>query len=344
MKVRKIGIVSLSSGILGEVFVAHERELGLRRLHELGLEVVYLPNALKGLDYLDQHPEARAEDLLAAFLDPFVDMILCAIGGVDTYRLLPALFAEQQLEQVLTPKIFLGFSDTTINHLMLHQLGLPTFYGQSFLPDICELAPEMLSYTRSYFETLVQTGKIEEIRPSSLWYQERTDFSSTSLGQVMPSYPNQGFLHLQGSGTFRGPILGGCLESLYEILAGDRFPDQAQLCQDYQLFPSLEDWAGKILLLETSEEKANPAKFAQMLGHLKDYGLFEVISGLLFGKPQDQAYIEDYHRILVEVLDKPDLPILANINVGHATPRCIIPLGIPAQVDAGEQVIRFDYS
>ena len=30
MKVRKIGIISLSSGMLGETFVAHERELGLR--------------------------------------------------------------------------------------------------------------------------------------------------------------------------------------------------------------------------------------------------------------------------------------------------------------------------
>ena len=145
MKVRKIGIISLSSGMLGEAFVAHERELGLRRLQELGLEVVYLPNALKGLDYLDQHPEARAEDLLAAFSDPSLDLILCAIGGLDSYRLLPALFAEQQLEQALTSKIFLGFSDTTINHLMLQKLGLPSFYGQAFLPDICELAPEMLN-------------------------------------------------------------------------------------------------------------------------------------------------------------------------------------------------------
>ena len=65
--------------------MAHERELGLRRLQELGLEVAYLPNALKGLDYLNQHPEARAKDLLAAFSDPSVDLILCAIGGLVTF-------------------------------------------------------------------------------------------------------------------------------------------------------------------------------------------------------------------------------------------------------------------
>ncbi|MBG9368098.1 S66 peptidase family protein [Streptococcus sp. NLN64] len=341
MNVKKIGIVSLSSGILGEDFIAHELELGLRRLEELGQEVVFLPNALKGLDYLDQHPEARAQDMLDAFSDPSLDMILCAIGGLDTYRLLPHLFADDELKKVLSQKIFLGFSDTTANHLMLHKLGLPTFYGQAFLPDVCELAPDMLPYTRSYFEELLEKGKIEEIHPSPLWYQEREDFSPAGLGKSMPSHPNQGFLHLQGPSTFTGPILGGCLESLYEILAGGRFPGQAELCQEYQLFPSLEDWTGKILLLETSEEKPSPEDFEKMLRKLKEYGLFDVVTGLLFGKPQEQAYMDDYHHILREVIDNPDFPILANINVGHATPRCIIPFGVEAQVDAGDQVIRF---
>lgn len=339
MRVKKIGIVSLSSGILGEDFIAHELELGLRRLQNLGIEVVTLPNALKGMNYLDQHPEARAQDLLDAFADPSLDMILCAIGGFDTYRLLPYLLADDQLKQVLSPKIFLGFSDTTINHLMLHQLGLQTFYGQAFLPDVCELADDMLPYTRSYFEELVEKGKIEEIRPSTLWYQEREDFSPAGLGKAMPSQPNQGFLHLQGPSTFTGSILGGCLESLYEILEGGRFPDQVELCQKYQLFPSLEDWSGKILLLETSEEKPSPKDFEKMLRTLKDYGLFEVVTGLLFGKPQDQIYMEEYHQILVDVIDNPDFPILANLNIGHATPRCILPFGVDVQVDALEQVI-----
>ncbi|MDY5056422.1 MAG: LD-carboxypeptidase, partial [Bullifex sp.] len=86
--VRKIEIVSLSRGILGEAFVRHELELGLKRLEEMGVEVVFSPNALKGLDYISAHPEARADDLISAFQDDSVDMILCAIGGDDTYRLL----------------------------------------------------------------------------------------------------------------------------------------------------------------------------------------------------------------------------------------------------------------
>ncbi len=91
-----------------------------------------LPHSLKGLDFIKEHPEARAEDLIQAFSDDSIDMILCAIGGNDTYRLLPYLFENDQLQKVIKQKIFLGFSDTTMNHLMLHKLGIKTFTGNPF--------------------------------------------------------------------------------------------------------------------------------------------------------------------------------------------------------------------
>jgi len=113
-----IGIVSLSSGIIGEDFVKHEVDLGIQRLKGLGLNPIFLSHSQKGLDFIKDHPEARAEDLIQAFSDDSIDMILCAIGGDDTYRLLPYLFENDQLQKVIKPKIFLGFSDTTMNHLM----------------------------------------------------------------------------------------------------------------------------------------------------------------------------------------------------------------------------------
>ena len=153
-RIRNVAIVSLSSGIIGEPFVQFETEIGIRRLKNYGLNVIFMPHALKGLDYVRDHPEKRAEDLLEAFRDPEIDMILCAVGGDDTYRLLPYLFDHNELAEMVTEKVFLGFSDTTVNHLMLHKAGLRTFYGQAFLPDVCELGPEMHPYTRKYFEEL----------------------------------------------------------------------------------------------------------------------------------------------------------------------------------------------
>ena len=186
--VRTVEIVSLSAGTLGEDFIKHELDIGLERLRAYGLTVRFAPHALAGRAFIAAHPEARAADLLAAFRDPEVDMILCAIGGDDTYRLLPYLFGHDELKNAVSRKIFLGFSDTTVNHLMLHKVGLPTFYGQAFLSDVCEISREMLPYTRQYFEELLRTGTIRQVTPSALWYDGRSDFSPAAVGTDMPAH------------------------------------------------------------------------------------------------------------------------------------------------------------
>lgn len=341
MKVKTVEIVSLSAGTIGEPSVQHETKLGVERLRAMGLQVRFSAHALSGKTYIKDHPEARAEDLLSAYRDPEVDMILCAIGGDDTYRLLPYLFKDDALKKCVNDKIFLGFSDTTINHLMLHKLGVRTFYGQSFLADICELDKDLLPYTRQYFEELIQTGTIREIRPSTLWYEERTAFGEDRIGVPRVCHPNTGFDLLQGSPCFSGKILGGCIESIYDLFDTGRYPDTVSLAAEYGLFPPLSDWAGRILLLETSEEKPSPAYFAAMLRKLKAYGLFDVVSGVLVGKPMDEYCHREYKKLLVDIIDKPDLPVVCNLSIGHATPRCIIPFGVEAAVDADRQRIVF---
>ncbi len=341
-KIKNVSIVSLSSGIIGEKSVQFETEIGLRRLREYDLNVKFMPHALKGLAYVKEHPEKRAEDLLEALRDPETDMILCAIGGDDTYRLLPYLFDHHELEDAAADKVFLGFSDTTINHLMLHKVGLHTFYGQAFFSDICELGPEMHPYTRKYFEELIGTGEIREITPSDVWYREREFFTPEEVGRPLPAAPDHGFELLQGPSVFSGKILGGCIDSMYDFFNGDRYSDMPILCRKYHLFPEKEEWKGRILLLESSEEKPKPEIYRRALEHLKEAGVFEAVSGVLAGKPMDETYAEEYKKLLVEVADRPELPILFNLNIGHAMPRCIMPFGVRAVVDAEKQLIRFD--
>jgi len=340
--IKTVEIVSLSSGIIGEPFAAHELKIGTKRLESMGLQVKFSNHALKGIEYIKEHPEDRAFDLIEAYKDSEVDMIFCAIGGDDTYRLLPYLFENDELKKVVNDKIFLGFSDTTINHLMLHKLGIKTYYGQSFLADLCELESDMLPYSKKYFEELIQTGKIKEIHPSDAWYEERTTFDESQIGIPRISHKNDGFKLLQGPSVFSGKILGGCIESIYDIFNNDRYEDSVRLCNKYRLFPSLEDWKGRILLLESSEEQPTPEMYEKILIALKDYGLFDVVSGVLVGKPMDEKYAEEYKKLLVSIIDDPTLPVLCNISIGHATPRCIIPFGVNAYVDADKQLISFE--
>ena len=294
--IKNIAIVSLSAGTIGEDFVRHEVEIGIQRLKNFGLTVRFMPHTLKGIEYVKNHPDERAADLIQAFQDKEIDMILCAIGGDDTYRLLPYLFEHSELANGVSDKVFLGFSDTTINHFMLHKVGIRTFYGQSFLADLCELGKDMLPYTIEL---------------------------------------------LQGNPVFTGEILGGCIDSMYDMFNPGRYADMPLLCQKYELFPKPEEWAGKILLLESSEEKMSPSKYRKAIEALKEAGIFHVISGILMGKPMDETYTQEYKQILTDVINNPRLPILCNVNIGHAQPRCIIPFGVPATVDANSQVIRF---
>ncbi len=64
-------------GGAGEPELKWRYELGVKRLEEVfGLKVIAMPNSLKGADYLDKNPKARAEDLMMAFKDPRLKLLL----------------------------------------------------------------------------------------------------------------------------------------------------------------------------------------------------------------------------------------------------------------------------
>lgn len=339
----KVAIVSLSSGMLGEAFCSHNIEIGVKRLREYGLEPSFMPNSLKGIEYLKANPKARAKDLKDAFMDDSIAGIICAIGGDDTYRLLPYLLEDEEFIDAVhkSQKLFTGFSDTTINHLMFYKLGLSTYYGPNFICDLAEISDEMLPYSKKAFESYIEGNEYREITSSEIWYQERTDFSKEAVGTERISHREEhGFELLQGKECFEGRLLGGCLESLYDILTTTRYEDEKAVCEKYGLFPDIEEWKEKILFIETCEEKPVPEQFEKEIAILKEKGVFDVVSGVLVGKPQDEAYYDEYKNILVKVVNNPDLPIVYNVNFGHATPRCTLQYGAVARVDMKRKIIK----
>lgn len=129
------------------------------------------------------------------------------------------------------------------------------------------------------------------------------------------------------------------MESLYDILTSTRYDDEKNICEKYGIFPSKEEWTGKILFIETSEEKPVPELFEREIIALKDKGLFDVISGALVGKPQDETYYEEYKCILKNVINNEQIPVVYNVNFGHATPRCALQYGIMAKADMKQKKI-----
>ena len=213
----KVAIVSLSRGMIGEEKFIHKYELAKKRLEEYGLEVVAVPNALKGIDYLYRHPEARAQDLMDAFRDSEIKAVFNAIGGDDTIRLLPYIDFDVLRNN---PKIFTGFSDSTTNHFMMYKAGLVSYYGLSVMNNIAEYVA-INEYTKQAMEKTLFTPQDTLPIPCSdfcSYEKDKVWWNEENINQATPRYPNTGYEVIQGSGKVTGELLGGCIDVFAELL------------------------------------------------------------------------------------------------------------------------------
>ncbi len=324
----KVAIVSLSSGRLGDERFIHKYELGKKRLEEkFGLEVVAMPNALKGEQYLYEHPEKRAEDLMNAFKDTSIKAIICSIGGDDTIRLLPYIDYEIIRKN---PKIFTGFSDTTANHFMMYKAGLISYYGPCLMCDFAEYV-DMYDYTENAIRKLwFEAEENYEIKKCDYWTKERIEWrEENSNKQKTRLKDEKGYEVIQGKGKVTGKLLGGCL---------DAFP----IYNGTEVWPKLEEWKGKIIFLETSEDKPTPDLVTFYLRNLGAQGILKVAKGIIVGKPREEAFYEEYkdvYRAVLKEFGREDMPVLYNVNFGHSCPIGIMPYGIECELDVEEKKI-----
>ena len=324
----KVAIVSLSNGMLGEKEIFHKYEIGKKRLEEnFGLEVVTMENTLKGIKYLYEHPEKRAEDLMNAFKDKSIKAIICAIGGDDTIRLLPYIDYNIIKEN---PKIFMGFSDTTANHFMMYKAGLVSYYGPAFIPDFAEYV-SMYDYTeKAVKELLFNAPEKYEIKKCEYWTNEHISWCEENINKGKKKILDpKGYEVLQGNGKVVGKLLGGCIDAF-------------QIYNGTEIWPKLEEWKDKILFLETSEDKPSEALLTFYLRNLGAQGILSVAKGIIVGKPQDEEFYEEYKTVYKKILkefNREDMPVLYNVNFGHSSPIGIIPYGVECELDVDNKKI-----
>jgi muramoyltetrapeptide carboxypeptidase LdcA involved in peptidoglycan recycling len=318
----KVATVSLSWGGAGDADILWRYEVGKKRLQEVfGLEVIEMPNTLRGSEFIYNNPEKRAEDLMMAFKDPSIKAIFSCIGGYESVRMLPYIDYEVIKNN---PKIFMGFSDTTVSHYICLKAGISSFYGPSILAGFAENV-EMFDYTKHWVsKVLFDSNPIGNIESSPLWtsellpWKEKNKFTKRNLNN------NTGYELLSGKGKVQGPLIGGCMEVL-EMLKGS------------EVWPELEIWENSILFFETSEDKPVPEYVEYWLRSYGSMGILQKSKGIIFGKPYDNLYYEEYKKAALKVVREElklyDLPILFNMNFGHTEPIFVIPYGAMAEID-----------
>lgn len=322
----KVATVSLSWGGAGDSDTIWRYNVGKKRLKdEFGLNVVEMPNTLKGTEYVYNHPEKRADDLMRAFADESIKAIFSCIGGSESVRMLPYMDFDIIKNN---PKIFIGYSDTTVAHMICRKAGVSSFYGPSILAELAENV-EMHDYTKHWIEkVLFNSSAIGAIEPSPGWTSEHIPWEEKNWILKRNLQPNTGYELLQGKGIVRGHLIGGCMEVL-EMLKGT------------ELWPHIDEWNDTILFFETSEDKPDPAYFEYWLRNYGSQGILNRTNGIIFGKPYDNQYYEDYKKAIVRVvrdeLKLTDLPILCNMNFGHTAPMMILPYGAMAEIDSSKR-------
>lgn len=304
---------------------------GKRQLREaFGVEVVESRHVLADIPWLAAHPEDRAADLMEVLKDPSIHGIISTIGGDDSIRMLPFLDLSVIREN---PKVFLGYSDSTITHFAFLKAGVTSFYGPSLMAGFDEnggLPPYMAESVRQVLFTAAQSLLIS---PNSGgwtcaswgWADEKRNEKNRKL------QPCSGWKWLQGSGQHRGHLVGGCLEAV-DWLRGT------------PVWPELSVWRNSILFLETSEDQPSPVAVTLMLRALAATGALSEARGILYGRPfGDEATFDAYDSALLQVLEElglRSLPLVTRMDFGHTDPKFVLPYGIEAEIDCDRQQVR----
>ncbi len=330
----RIAAISLSWG--GPGTIPYRYEIGKRQFEEeFGVTVIETEHALSDPDWLAKNPEARADDLMAAFADTTIDGIISTIGGEDSIRTLPYL----DLDLIRNnPKVFMGYSDTTISHAVCFKVGLVSFYGPSFMAGFAEnggMFPYMVNSVR---RTLFSTEPIGIIEPNRTgWTVEYLPWDNSENQSIRRKLdPCTGWRFHQDEGVVEGQLFGGCVEVL-DWLRGTDF------------FPSADDLQGAILFLETSEEAPPPSFLTRFVRCLAAMGVLEGLGGILLGRPGGGVDSDTFHeyddalcKTVREECGLPDLPIVTNMDFGHTDPMFVIPMSMKVRVDSTKQEIAIN--
>ncbi len=303
----------------------HVYDHGVAVLRAWGLEVREYPSTRAPADRLRRDPGFRADDLNAAFADPAVRAIFASIGGDDSIRLLPLL---DGAAIAADPKILDGL------------LGHDRAAGRRPAPRRGDV-PRPFRHGRPVTAGRVPAG-LCRTRPRDA-LRARSNVPLPDLRHVRRGVPGLAGPGGRSGGSTRsgripagascrarawspGELFGGCLEVL-DWLRGT------------SAWPAGDEWDGRLLFIETSEEKPTPVQVERILRSFGVMGIFDRIAGLLVGRPRDHSAEEAaaldsaIAGVVAVEFSRPALPIVTDLPFGHTDPQWVLPLGVMAELD-----------
>jgi muramoyltetrapeptide carboxypeptidase LdcA involved in peptidoglycan recycling len=333
----RVAVVSPSSAAPG-LFPA-QHELGMRRLRdEIGVEPVEYPTTRQ----VGAPAAERAADLMAAYADPAIRAVLATIGGDDQITVLPHL---DPAPFRADPKPFLGYSDNTnlLNWLWYH--GVASYHGGSTMVHLARGAGLQPLHVESLRAALFTGGDLE-IHPVELFSEQEISWEEpAALTDSPPPVPSPGWTWHLPDAVVTGPTWGGNLEILTWNLAANRW-----------IHPP-GDYAGSVLLAETSEEMPAAEEVFRMFRNMGERGLLQQFPAIVVATAKGSAlghertpeqrreYRDEQRAAILRALTDyhPGAMAVFGVDFGHTDPQWILPYGGRITVDGPARRITAHY-
>jgi len=309
-----VAFISLSGGRAGDPDMRERYETGKQRFEEIfKVNVVETPNVLRGSEYLYQHPEKRAEDLMWALENNEINAIICNMGGDESYRVLPYIDVDVIRNN---PKILMGYSDIATWMAVFAYAGVRAYYGPNVLTPIAQ--PGALdAYTEEAIRrTLFQSEVVGEIKCSEA-------FTPIEWRNIKPRkikwQKNSGYNIVQGSGKHQGRIFCLCGGPLRQIMGTKYFPEP-------------EFFENTFLAMEHGAPYGSHLAGLHELRSFAAAGAFDKAAGIITGKLDEESKATLLKVINIE-MHREDMIILENMDFVHHTPMTVLPMGALAEID-----------
>ncbi|MEV1023145.1 LD-carboxypeptidase [Streptomyces sp. NPDC050264] len=253
-------------------------------------------------------PAAEIADEFNALLrDPEVRAIIAHDGGNSVLGYLDLIDVEAITAD---PKPILGYSDISLLHLVLYaRTGLVGFHADLATPGLgghWQAAP------------VARRAELERLYATLLTGAE-------AIG-ALPTTPSW---ECWRAGRAEGRLIGGVLNRMV-------------LAQATRFALPLEWFDGAVLFWEEMGVRAEHVwSYLQVLRHS---GVLDRISGMVVGVPCEIGGLSapaspPLSEIVLDALGDRDIPVLGNVEFGHAGPNLPMPVGIRAGLDARQRTL-----
>ena len=315
----KIAYVAPSCGCAYEPYLSRLNS-SIKVLSDMGYVIECGPNAYKNEAIgRSNTPIECANEINYYFKDNECSALFSVGGGELMLEILPYVDFDE-IEN--NPKWFMGYSDNTnLTYLLTTICDIASIYGPN--------APTfgITPHHKSLEDALdILTGKKLEVENYDLWEKAENHSKEDPLAGLNLTEPCNIMSYPTNEVKMSGRLIGGCIDVLVSLI-GTKFDKTVEFIEKYQS-------DGIIWFLEACD--LNNVALRRALFQMDQAGWFKNIKGLIMGRPlsgMTEFFGMDRFVAVKEIMNKYNIPILFDVDLGHLPPAMPIITGSVGSVE-----------